>query len=420
MGRFPEGFLWGASTAAYQVEGDNERSAFAAWERSEGWEPCGRAADSWRLWPEDLRCLRALNLGAYRFSVEWSRVAPAPGVYDDAVLARYAKMAEDCVRAGVRPIVCLHHFSEPAWLFGEVAEGWRSARVLEHFLPFVERTVRALGPAVREWLTFNEPMVALLAGYAMGRFPPGRRRWLGLSSLFERELLPNIARAHREARALIARVSPLARVGLAQNVADVEPATDSPQDAEAARVFDRFMHTDLLARVRGELDFIGVNYYTRVLVAKARVPFFPLGVVPGYAELESAMGTGLFRLVGGRRGSRPRSDMGWEIAPEGLGRVVGRLWKDFRLPLLVTENGIADASGVARKDYIHRHLESLLGAIRDGAKVEGYLHWSLMDNYEWGSYGPKFGLYRVDRESFVRTLAPGAEYYARVARSNSL
>ncbi|MEK7745865.1 MAG: family 1 glycosylhydrolase, partial [Elusimicrobiota bacterium] len=148
--RFPSDFLWGASTSSYQIEGGNENSALAAWERKKGWEPCGKAADSWRLWQEDIRCLERLNLKAYRFSVEWSRVEPSPGVFDQAALARYAAMADALKRAGIRPMACLHHFSEPAWLFRENPAGWMSEEAPRRFLRFSERVVGALKESVRD------------------------------------------------------------------------------------------------------------------------------------------------------------------------------------------------------------------------------------------------------------------------------
>ncbi|MFH1725575.1 MAG: family 1 glycosylhydrolase [Elusimicrobiota bacterium] len=421
---FPAGFLWGASTAAYQVEGGNRRSAFWDWERRHGWEPCGPAVNSWEMWRDDLRCLQQLNLRAYRFSVEWSRVEPYPGDFDEAALERYLEMARALNRAGIRPIVCLHHFSEPVWLFERYPKGWLSSGAADEFIRFTNRVVLALRTEVRDWITFNEPMVWLLYGYGMGRFPPGMRRILSLERTFYRDgLLGNVLRAHNEAYRIIHRDVDGARVAVVQNVTDLEPARPGAADLEAMGAWDRFMHGKFLdmAHGSGALDFLGLNYYTRIYVRASRVPGMPWGALPAYAELEETLGPRLFRWLGGRRGDRPRTDMGWEIVPEGLGRVVGRLWEAYRLPILVTENGIANASGERREDFLREHLRSLLAAIQTGAKVEGYLHWSLLDNYEWGSFKPKFGLFRVNRKKdFRRMLALGGRYYAQVARRNAL
>lgn len=418
--RFPKGFLWGASTAAYQIEGDNVRSAFWEWETRKGWEPSGKAADSWRLWRRDLDCLKSLGLNAYRFSVEWSRVEPYPGEFDEEALERYAEMARAFRRAGVRPIACLHHFSEPSWLFKSVPKGWLSGGTVEAFLRFADRAVAALRPEVQDWITFNEPMVHLVMGYALGHFPPGFRKILTLERSF-RPLLSNVVRAHNEAYRMIHRDIPGARVSVAQNVADLEPARAGVEDLEALRAWDLFMHGKLLdmAISSGTLDFLGLNYYTRIFVNKCRLA--PLGAFPAYGEVEDLLGSRVFNWLGGRRGDRPRSDMGWEIVPEGLGRVVERLWKAYRLPILVTENGIADSTGTRREDYLRDHLASLGSAMEDGAVVLGYLHWSLVDNYEWGSYRPRFGLFHLDKAgTFKRLPSEGARYYSQVARRNSL
>jgi len=422
--RFPDGFLWGASTAAYQVEGGNTGSALHAWEKGQGWEPCGSAAGSWEMWPDDIRCLQALGLNAYRFSVEWSRVEPHPGEFDEAAIGRYREMAASLRKAGIRPIVCLHHFSEPAWLFERFPDGWLTSGPALAFTGFVDRIVPELRTDVHDWLTFNEPMVWLLFAYAIGHFPPGKRRALSLERTFYKGgLLESVLSAHREAYKLIHRYDPEARVSIAQNVADLEPAHAGRADLEALRAWDLFMHRKFLdlAHSWGTLDFLGLNYYTRIFVSASRLPCMPFGALPAYGEVEALLGSRLFRLLGGRRGGRPLTDMGWEVVPEGLGRVVRRLWEAYKLPVLVTENGLADSTGERRDGFIREHLESLARAGADGVPLLGYLHWSLIDNYEWGSFKPKFGLFSVDREhGHKRTPAPGAKLYAEIVKNNSV
>ncbi len=437
--KFPEDFLWGASTAAYQVEGGNERSAFWDWERRKGWERSGSGADSWGMWREDIECLKRLNLKAYRFSVEWSRVEPSPGEFDEDALRRYRDMARALKEAGIRPIVCLHHFSEPAWLYREVSDGWLAPKpvgsgkdalppAVDAFIRFVDRVVGCLREDVTDWLTFNEPMVWALMGYGIGHFPPGKMRFLSLERTFYGRyggcgLIGHVALAHKEAYRVIHREIPEARVSIAQHISDLEPARDREEDRGAVKLWDRFMHGRLLdlAHHDGTLDFIGINYYTRIFVNATWAPFAPLGVIPAFAELEEIVGPRVLRWLGGRRGDLPRTDMGWEIVPEGLERVVTRCWNAYKLPILITENGLASTTEDGREEYLKSHLAALGRAIERGAKVEGYLHWSLIDNYEWGSYRPKFGLFKVDRENgHKRTAAPGADHYAEVARTNSI
>ncbi|MDE2290929.1 MAG: glycoside hydrolase family 1 protein, partial [Elusimicrobia bacterium] len=232
-------------------------------------------------------------------------------------------------------------------------------------------------------------------------------------------LVDRVARAHREAYRIIHDAEPSARVSIAQHVSDLEPARARVEDLEALQRWDRFMHTHLLDILKstGSLDYIGLNYYTRIYVRASRL--MPMGVFPCFGETEAALGRRLFRLLGGRRGDRPLTDMGWEEVPEGLGRVALKLWKTYGLPVLVTENGVADASGRRRADFIRSHLSSLADAASQGAQVSGYLHWSLVDNYEWGSFRPRFGLYGVDRDGgFERRPAEGASFYADVCRTN--
>ena len=423
--KFPPGFWWGASTSSYQTEGENRDSALWEWERRKGWERSGRAVDSWRLWRQDLACLKALHLNTYRFSVEWSRVEPLPGQWREDALEQYAELAAALAAAGIRPIACLHHFSEPAWLHREVPAGWRSEKTVKYFTRFAAKVAQALKGQVREWLVFNEPMVFLLAGYGFAIFPPGRfgahrleRDFLGTGGLIDLA-----ARAHIEAAAAIRAARPDAVVGIAHNVTDLEPARDHPADRDAVRDWDRLMHhrlIDLLVEAKA-LDFLGINYYTRVFVRRLNLPGAPLRALPGHAEIEKALGPFLFRLLGGTRGDRPRTDMGWEIVPEGLERVLSRAWERYKLPLVVTENGIADAAGDKRERYLKDHLAAMGRALSASADIRGYLHWSLMDNYEWGSFKPKFGLFTVDRSGgYARRLAPGADFYAQVALKNEL
>ncbi|TBR21508.1 glycoside hydrolase family 1 protein [bacterium] len=418
---FPEGFLWGCSTAAYQVEGGNAGSNWTAWERKKRLEPCGPASNSWELWREDVRALQELHANAYRFSVEWSRVEPHPGEYDEAVLERYALQAKALRLAGIRPIVSLHHFSEPAWLYERWPQGWLTDAPVGPFLDFVERVSGALRGEVSDWVTFNEPMVWLLFGYGLGFWPPGFRRGLSLERTFVHNgLIARVARAHNEAYRLLKADNPDARVSLAQNMVDLEPARANVADLGALQAWDRFMHGHLLdlAKSAGTLDFIGVNYYTRIYVRSS--PFFPMGVMPCYGELERALGHRLFHLLGGRRGGRALTDMGWEVVPEGLGRVLGRLHRAYGLPLLVTENGIADATGLKREDFLREHVSAMGDAMAQGADVFGYLHWSLVDNYEWGSFAPRFGLYSVDKDAaYKRRPANGSKLFTQIAKTNA-
>ncbi|MFA6317502.1 MAG: family 1 glycosylhydrolase [Elusimicrobiota bacterium] len=408
---FPKGFLWGASTSAYQVEGGNSGSAFWDWEQRKGWEPSGPAAGSWERFEEDLACIKALGLNAYRFSVEWSRVQPDSDRFDEAALERYLGWARRLRSEGIRPFVCLHHFSEPAWLLQRHPEGWLGDAVPARFLRFAERCAGVLREVVSDWVTFNEPMVFLVGAYGMGHFPPGR--WLLLRPRVFSRAVASMARAHNEAYRLLHRLQSDCRAGFAQNVAAIDPSR--PGDEEAAAWWDRFMHRDFIDQTRDRMDFLGVNYYTRIFAHRSLLSPLPGRVVPGYAELEAGVGRLAFRLLGGRAGEGQPTDMGWEVHPEGLARVVSALWKEYAKPIVILENGIADANGARREAFIRDHLAALAAAMKQGAEVQGYFHWSLMDNYEWGSYRPRFGLHSRERKP-----SPGAGFYGRVARTGEL
>lgn len=413
--RFPDGFLWGASTAAYQVEGGNEASALWDWERRKGWERSGEACRSWELFDQDVALLRRLNANAYRFSVEWSRVHLGPGRFDTSVLARYGDWLGKLHAAGVRPMVCLHHFSEPAWLFERHPGGWLEEGFLAQFLAFAEKAAAALGERCDDWLVFNEPNLFALTAYAAGVFPPGRKRLVRAGGAVEAVVLPRLAEAHNQAARLLRQANPRVRVGTAQHLVDLLPAR--PGDEPAVERWDAFFNRRLLELTVSQLDFIGVNYYTRVYVGTppfwAR-PLMPLGLLPGHAEVAKAMGS-WFTRAGGRRGPGPYTGMGWEVEPRGLYRVLMSLWRRFRKPLLITENGVAAAPGVSREQFLRGHLTAVLDALAEGADVRGYLHWSLLDNYEWGSYAPRFGLFTRDRRP-----SEGADFFAQAAAANAL
>lgn len=433
--RFPEGFLWGASTAAYQIEGGNRASDMWEWEAAKGWERSGAAAGSWERMEEDVRLLKELGANAYRFSIEWARVEPERGRVDAAALERYRRFCGLLAEAGIRPVVCLHHFTNPAWLHG--LGGWESWEAAKAFLDHVRRIAQALSPNVDNWITFNEPNVYLLHAYATGFFPPGKRALFVPLTKNLAPALENMLRAHRAAYRLLHEARPGVRVGVAQHVAPVFPAAERESHQRAAEAWDRFFNwsfldgahlgaidRDLDGQVEtmldgagSTLDFVGVNYYTRVFVRRLPGALLPLNALPFFAELRHAVGPLLWGLLGGRLGPGPADELGHESWPEGLRQAVTHAYKRYGRPVWVTENGLADASGARRPGFLREHLKELQAAIDAGVPVEAYLHWSLIDNYEWGSFKPRFGLYRVDyQRDFRREPTEGAREYARIIR----
>lgn len=390
------------ATSAHQVEGGNERNDWWAWEAIPGkildGARSGSACLSWERWEEDLDLVQGLGLNAYRFSIEWSRVEPEAGRYDEAALGRYRAMLEGCRARGITPLVTLHHFTNPLWF--AALGGWEAAKNLPHFVRYARLVGERFGDLVDHWITVNEPEVLGFYAYDAGFFPPGvrdRSRALAvIANLLEAHGLA--AQALKDADRVDADGDGAAALtGVAKHWVLLEPRSRwSPPDRLVAlaqhRVFNVAVVRALaggpiefsipgarpvrrtVEALQGSSDFLGVNYYTRWMITL-------LGKEPRSA----------------RRGA-PKNDLGWEIYPEGLERAL-RECAAFGLPMLVTENGIADAADRWRPDFIRATLQALDRARGAGLDVRGYFHWSLMDNFEWrdGHLG-RFGLYETDFE----------------------
>lgn len=429
----PAGFMLGTSTAAHQVEGGNQND-WTVWERGQ-W-PDGRphikdgsvsgaATDSWNRFDEDVRLMEKLGANAYRFSVEWARIQPTPDTWDEAALARYQQWARTLRQKGITPLVTLYHFTLPTWVMD--AGGWENPATLELFEAYVAHVAEALGGDVDWWCTINEPNVYAVLGYLNAEWPPGKQDMKATATV-----LANLIEAHaRAARQLRARDTVDAdgdgfatRIGLAHHVRVFQPATGSTADITVAALTDAFFNESVPEALRtgrihlsvpgqvtldreveglkGSIDYFGINYYTRDYVRQyLGEPALSRQYVP--------------------RG-RERNDLGWELYPEGLYLFLMRYAK-FGLPLIVTENGMADRSGEQRPYYLQSHVYAVEQALAQGADVRGYFHWSLLDNFEWAEgYTPKFGLFSVDLESpeKTRTETPAVATFQEIARNLGL
>jgi beta-glucosidase len=382
---FPAGFLWGAATAAHQTEGNNLNTD--SWAAENAVPPrfperSGDACDSYHRWSEDLDLVAELGLGAYRFSIEWARIEPAPGHFSNAELDHYRRIVQGCLERGITPVVTLHHFSSPLWFRQEGA--WTGRNAAERFSRYTESVLPVLDGV--EWVcTINEPNMVSMAEARMSSAPPSPLV-AGAPALSD-TAFEGLVAAHLASREVLAGVSGL-RSGWTianQNVTAVDGAEEAAARVRAS-IDDRFIQA---AR---DNDFIGVQAYSRMLI--------------GPEGLRAPEGT-------------RRTQTDWEYYPAALGEAVrhtAALVGD--VPILVTENGIATADDVERVEYTAQALAGLRSAIDDGVDVRGYLHWSLLDNYEWGSWAPTFGLVGVDRVDFTRTVKPSGRWYGEVARSN--
>jgi beta-glucosidase len=416
---FPPGFLWGTATASHQVEGDNHLNDFWAWEmepgRIAGGHRSGKACDWWGgRWREDLDLAANAGQNAHRLSVEWSRIEPTPGKIDQDALAAYREILDGARRRGLRPMVSLHHFTNPRWLLER--GGWRDPDIPGLFERYVEASVQALGDLVDDWVTINEPNVYAFAAYTVGAFPPGVRN---LS--WAMDVMGQMIRAHARAYAVIHRLRPAARVGIAHHVRGIRPAHRwNPLEAASAAlrhsVFNEAVPRAVvdgwlrlpgrryrIPEAAGTQDFFGLNYYTAEIVeADLRRPLelFGRSAYPRSADL---------------------SPSGFIAnAPDGFWRAL--TWaRGFRLPILVTENGIEDDTDRVRPRYLAAHLRQLWRAANFNWQIEGYYHWTLVDNFEWErGWTQRFGLWALDTETQARVRRPSAGFYEDVCRHNAL
>jgi beta-glucosidase len=419
--RFPAGFLWGAATAAHQVEGGNVDSDWWEWERLPGTpcrEPSGWACEHYTRYPADVALLAELGFNCYRYSVEWARIQPSPDDVDSNELEHYREMTKVVRDAGLTPVVTLNHFTLPRWVAAR--GGWCAPEVGAWFERYADIVTRALGDRVEWWCTLNEPGGVAMGGY-LGVFgwPPGRtdfRSW-------ERAVI-GMRDAHRRARELIKAAWPDAQVGMTHAMQEWT-ANDA---GRAVMETVRAMAEDALLDICGNDDFVGVQTYTRLPgVLSAR-----LGRIADFVSRHQSVKrkvlpvmmrrmTDAVRTADGRDRVR-RTQMGYEFRPEAIGVTLRRAADKFPgKPLLVTEHGIATADDEERVEFIDAGLHAVHAAMADGVPVRGYIHWSLLDNFEWVyGYRPTFGLIGVDRVTQARTVRPSARHLGAIARANRL
>jgi beta-glucosidase len=407
--RFPTGFLWGSSTSAHQVEGNNVSSDWWEFEQ-QGRVPyrSGAACRHYELFEKDFDLARSLGHNAHRFSIEWSRVEPAEGTWNADAVEHYRHVIRALRARELEPIVTLHHFTNPGWFLRR--GGWARSDSPALFERYVGHVANAFDSNVSYWVTINEPTVYAMQGYIFGEWPPClKRRWLAAA-----RVLRNLARAHVAAYRLLHRHLPDVKVGFAHSAPVIVPcnparlrdrAAAGARDAVLNRAFFRLVGARAEpGSARAPLDFIGLNYYTRNAVRSAG---WGSGALVGRACNIAHHGN-----------DGPRSSMGWEVFPDGLRATLDRFSR-YGLPMLVTENGIATQDEQLRSEYVARHLEILGDAAAAGLDVAGYLYWSLIDNFEWAEgTAPRFGLAAVDYATQERRPRPAAWILEQACRGS--
>jgi beta-glucosidase len=407
---FPKGFLWGAATAGHQVEGNNVNSDLWLVEHlghSMFREASGDACDHYHLYEQDINMLADFGLNAYRFSIEWARIEPERGYFSRAELQHYRRMLEACHRRNLTPLVTYSHFTTPRWF--AMDGGWEHPDSPGLFADYCERATKALGDLMAYAATFNEPDIGHLLHWAsLSDEGPGSSLAEKLEGArdavrqqidapkFSSFLFADAARsrhnmlaAHEKGRAAIKSVRRDLPVGFTLAMSDDQPAaTNSHVEQKRAEVYGPWL------KLAKKDDYIGVQTYSRAIVADKDQP------PPAGAEL---------------------TQMGYEFYPESLENTIRYASKETGVPVIVTENGVATEDDRRRIEYIRRALQGVSRCVADGIDVRGYIHWSLMDNFEWiFGYMPKFGLVAVDRETQKRTPKPSAAFLGGIARKNAI
>ena len=378
--KFPEKFLWGSATSSYQVEGGIENNDWAASGKasaSQGLSKipfAGKATDHYNRYEEDFNIAKNLGQNVHRFSIEWARIEPEEGQFNDAEIEHYRKVIEAIRSRGMEPFVTLWHFTLPLW-FSRIG-GFENSKASFYFSRYCEYVVSRLSEGnggVKFWMTINEPMVYASESYLRGNWPPFSKN---LYTFWK--VIKTLISSHLMSHNIIKKINSELQVGIAKNNIYFERIPFLPY----------FRNFYFLNKIKNYQDFIGLNYYYR----------------KGFPNNKN-------KLI---------SDMSWEIYPDGIYRVLMDL-KKYKKPIYITENGIADAKDEKREKFIKEHLRWVWQTIQDGVDVRGYFYWSLLDNFEWAhGFGPRFGLVEINYETLERKIRPSAYEYAKICKTNQL
>jgi beta-glucosidase len=445
---FPDGFAWGAASSAYQIEGawNEDGRGLSIWDtfshtrgRVERSENGDIACDFYHRWQQDLNLASELNLNAFRFSISWPRIFPSgTGQINPAGLDFYDRLVDGLLACGIEPYLTLYHWDLPQAL--QDKGGWAQRNTVAAFGEYAEVVGKRLGDRVRYWITHNEPAVVSLIGNVLGHHAPGFRNPLTAAKVWK-HLLVSHGLAVQTLRSVL---RPDAQIGITLNLSPVHPASDSDADRNAADRLDLISNRMFLDPVllgclpqaarqmlgvfyprvsqadlelmSQPIDFLGVNYYSRLVVKANRL-------MP------------VIRATQIHPPGNEYSQM-WEIYPLGLHEILTRVWLDYLqthhpgMPILITENGVCVPDGVdfdlrvrdeRRIRYLEQHLQQVWQVVQDGVPVTGYFTWALMDNFEWAlGYRTRFGLIYVDFERQKRIIKDSGRWFSQVIRQNGL
>lgn len=429
--KFPKDFLWGAATAAPQIEGgfDEDGRTPSIWDvapakRIKNGANCHIACDHYHRWKDDVALMKKMGLKSYRFSISWSRVMPSEGVVNQKGLQFYSDLVDELIKNGIEPLVTIFHWDTPVWVYKK--GGWLSKKIIPLFAEYTKAVVEKLSDRVTYWMAMNEPQCFIMNGYMQGAHAPFKHRYLALSKLTKICLM-----AHAEALNTIRKYAKKPpKIGIAMAAGAFVPKSESTEDIAQARhnSFYGAMGT-MNNRWWGDPIFKGEPvtaygiYHTRkkdMSKIKVKLDFIGVNVYQPFQE--------------GSWGNKPanvpedrRTSLGWIIDGRVLYWTIRFFYERYGLPIMVTENGMADndkvingeVNDVKRQSFIREYLDGVKRAVNEDIPVLGYQHWSLLDNFEWAEgYEPRFGLIHVDFKTQQRTLKDSAYEYKKIIESN--
>lgn len=399
--------MWGASTASHQVEGGNHNQ-WSVWELEvandqaktakqrldylSNWENIkahaenpdnyisGRGVDHYKRYKEDIKIVKKLNLTSFRFGIEWARLEPRPGQWDKNAIEHYKNYIKELKKQGIEPMLNIWHWTLPVWFTDK--GGFTNKENLQYWDKLVEVISKEFAPLLTNIITLNEPNVYVSHSYILGWWPPQQKSYWQAY-----KVTLNLVKAHKRAYHILKAKKPSLNIGIAQQLANIQAKRPHNFfDQISTKIMRYVWNWWFYNRIRKTQDFVGFNYYF----------------------------TDYYRGISRDNPEVPTNDLGWYMEPEGLYPLILRVWARYRLPIIITENGVADADDQYRQWWIGESMIAMERALSEGVKLVGYFHWSLLDNFEW-AYGwwPKFGLVEVNRKTMERKIRPSALWFAR-------
>ena len=386
---FPKDFLWGAATASYQIEGGIENNDWAQSARDGKVPVCGRACDSYNRYEEDFDIAKDLGHNAHRFSIEWSRIEPEEGRYDEQEIEHYRTVIQALRDRGIEPMITVWHWTVPQWF--DDKGGWLHPDATKHFVQYASKLVSEFKD-VRYWVIYNEPETRARHGYFLGDQPPHMK-----NPLKAYRVLRTLIDVYVETYKAMKKIAPDTQVGFSESVVYFEPYKNRLFHKLVMKAVKWWRNNPFLDTFVEHADIIGLQYYFH---SRTRFNPWKSDWWLQYNDNERV------------------TDFGWEIYPEGLYHNLKDLAK-YNKPIIITENGLADAHDTYRGDFIREHLMWCKRAMQEGVDLRGYFYWSLLDNYEWArGYEMRFGLVEMNYDTLERTVRPSAYVYKEIIESN--